>query len=159
MGDCCLCGYFFALSASTLPCDQTHRRKTWTPAKTIKYGPQILSLSWPTGTSPDSVVLWTVSCQDLFDLYCTSRSLYSVAKESVGWHQLISLGVLEFKGWFQIESNPETQKPLHFNNNTLNKSINATILCLIFHEMNSKTWNAFYIKKEQFLSNIVHKSV
>lgn len=41
----------------------------------------MLSLLWPTGTSPGIVILWNVSRQDLFDLYGTSRSLYTVAKD------------------------------------------------------------------------------
>lgn len=52
---------------------------TWTLAREIKYGPQMLSLQWPGGTSPDKVILSTVSCWDLFDLYGTAHSLYSVA--------------------------------------------------------------------------------
>ena len=41
----------------------------------------MLSLSWPTGTSPGIVILWTVSCQDLFDLYGTFHILYTVAED------------------------------------------------------------------------------
>lgn len=41
----------------------------------------MLSLLWPTGTSPGIVILWNVSRQDLFDLYGTSRTLYIVAED------------------------------------------------------------------------------
>ncbi len=64
----------------TLLYEQTNQRTTWTFAKPVKYRPQMLSLSWPTGTSAGIVILWTVSCQDLFDLYGTPHSLYTVEK-------------------------------------------------------------------------------
>lgn len=41
----------------------------------------MLSLLWPAGTSSGIVILWNVSHEDLFDLYGTSHSLYTVAED------------------------------------------------------------------------------
>lgn len=56
-------------------------RSTWTPAKAVKYGPQTLLPSWPADSSPGFVILRSVACRDLFDLYGVFLSLYTAAAE------------------------------------------------------------------------------